>query len=74
MSICRAGEWELAAEGDPETPIERYNRLRCEFSELLEQVAEQQNKATESEKVFLMCSRYCYMIDLRCINSTNALL
>ncbi|KAI5635801.1 dynamitin domain-containing protein [Phthorimaea operculella] len=46
----RSGEWELAAEGDPETPLERYNRLRCEFSELLEQVAEQQNKATESEK------------------------
>ncbi|XP_022837964.1 dynactin subunit 2 [Spodoptera litura] len=46
----RAGEWELAAEGEPETILERYNRLRCEFSELLEQVAEQQNKATESEK------------------------
>ncbi|XP_047029694.1 dynactin subunit 2 [Helicoverpa zea] len=46
----RAGEWELAAEGEPETPLERYNRLRCEFSELLEQVTEQQNKATESEK------------------------
>ncbi|XP_075977890.1 dynactin subunit 2 isoform X2 [Anticarsia gemmatalis] len=45
-----AGEWELAAEGEPETPLERYNRLRCEFSELLEQVTEQQNKATESEK------------------------
>lgn len=45
-----AGEWELAAEGEPETPLERYNRLRCEFSELLEQVAEQGNKATESEK------------------------
>ncbi|CAB3227267.1 unnamed protein product [Arctia plantaginis] len=46
----RAGEWELAAEGEPETALERYNRLRCEFSELLEQVTEQQNKATESEK------------------------
>ncbi|KAH9632930.1 hypothetical protein HF086_002752 [Spodoptera exigua] len=46
----RAGEWELAAEGEPETILERYNRLRCEFSELLEQVTEQQNKATESEK------------------------
>ncbi|KAJ0176432.1 hypothetical protein K1T71_007611 [Dendrolimus kikuchii] len=46
----RAGEWELAAKGDPETPLERYNRLRCEFSELLEQVTEQQNNATESEK------------------------
>ncbi|KAM3957573.1 dynactin subunit 2 [Aphomia sociella] len=46
----RAGEWELAAEGEPETVLERYNRLRCEFSELLEQVAEQQNTATESEK------------------------
>ncbi|XP_038220734.1 dynactin subunit 2 [Zerene cesonia] len=46
----RSGEWELAAEGDPETPLERYNRLRCEFSELLEQVTEQQNRATESEK------------------------
>lgn len=40
----------MAAEGEPETILERYNRLRCEFSELLEQVAEQQNKATESEK------------------------
>lgn len=49
--IYRAGEWELAAEGEPETTLERYNRLRCEFSELLEQVAEQENKATESEKV-----------------------
>ncbi|XP_052753314.1 dynactin subunit 2 [Galleria mellonella] len=46
----RAGEWELAAEGEPETVLEKYNRLRCEFSELLEEVAEQQNKATESEK------------------------
>ncbi|XP_048478393.1 dynactin subunit 2 [Plutella xylostella] len=46
----RSGEWELAAEGEPETPAERYNRLRCEFSELLEQVTEQQNKASESEK------------------------
>ncbi|XP_053609676.1 dynactin subunit 2 [Plodia interpunctella] len=46
----RSGEWELAAEGEPETTLERYNRLRCEFSELLEQVAEQQNKATEDEK------------------------
>ncbi|XP_049873765.1 dynactin subunit 2 isoform X2 [Pectinophora gossypiella] len=45
-----AGEWELAAEGEPESVLERYNRLRCEFSELLEQVTEQQNKATESEK------------------------
>ncbi|KAL4715999.1 hypothetical protein ACJJTC_013299 [Scirpophaga incertulas] len=46
----RAGEWGLAAEGEPETLLERYNRLRCEFSELLEQMTEQQNKATESEK------------------------
>ncbi|XP_045536363.1 dynactin subunit 2 [Papilio machaon] len=46
----RAGEWELAAEGEPETALERYNRLRCEFSELLEQVTEQRDKATESEK------------------------
>ncbi|XP_041979588.1 dynactin subunit 2 [Aricia agestis] len=46
----RSGEWELAAEGEPESTLERYNRLRCEFSELLEQVTEQQNKATESEK------------------------
>ncbi|XP_072949552.1 dynactin subunit 2 isoform X2 [Epargyreus clarus] len=45
-----AGEWGLAAEGEPETTLERYNRLRCEFSELLEQVTEQENKATESER------------------------
>lgn len=51
MIKSRAGEWELAAEGEPETALQRYNRLRCEFSELLEQVTEQQNKATESEKV-----------------------
>ncbi|XP_073956436.1 dynactin subunit 2-like [Choristoneura fumiferana] len=48
--LLRAGEYELAAEGEPETVLEKFNRLRCEFSELLEQVAEQQNKATESEK------------------------
>ncbi|XP_060803481.1 dynactin subunit 2 [Amyelois transitella] len=46
----RSGEWELAAEGEPETLMEKYNRLRCEFSELLEQVTDQQNKASESEK------------------------
>lgn len=46
----RVGEWELAAEGDPETPLQRYNRLRCEFSELLEDVTDQQNKAGDSEK------------------------
>lgn len=59
--IIRAGEWELAAEGDPETPLERYNRLRCEFSELLEQVTEQRDKATESEKVlhiFLLSKKW----------------
>ncbi|CAK1551296.1 unnamed protein product [Leptosia nina] len=46
----RSGEWELAPEGEPETALERYNRLRCEFSDLLEQVTEQQNKASESVK------------------------
>lgn len=63
----RSGEWELAAEGDPETPLERYNRLRCEFSELLEQVAEQQNKAAESEKE--ECSKLAAQI-----NTTKKLL
>ncbi|XP_045483903.1 dynactin subunit 2 [Pieris rapae] len=46
----RSGDWELAAMGEPETALERYNRLRCEFSDLLEKVTEQQNKACESEK------------------------
>lgn len=46
----RVGEYELAAEGEPETVLECFNRLRCEFSDLLEQVVEQQNKSTESEK------------------------
>ncbi|OWR46765.1 dynactin subunit 2 [Danaus plexippus] len=46
----RAGEWELAAEGDTETTLERYNRLRCEFSELLEEVTQKENKAIEIEK------------------------
>ncbi|XP_050685045.1 dynactin subunit 2 [Leptidea sinapis] len=46
----RSGEWELAPKGESETPLERYNRLRCEFSELLEQVTMQQDQATESEK------------------------
>ncbi|KAL3268898.1 hypothetical protein HHI36_007985 [Cryptolaemus montrouzieri] len=40
-----SGSWELAGLGQKETPLQRFNRLQCEFNELLEDVTKiQANK------------------------------
>ncbi|XP_014293885.1 dynactin subunit 2 isoform X2 [Halyomorpha halys] len=36
---ARSGEWELVASGDKETPIQRYQRLKCEMKELIEEIS-----------------------------------
>lgn len=46
----RCGEWELAGQGENETVNEKYQRLKCEISELLEQVVAQQTETSENEK------------------------
>lgn len=35
---ARSGEWELIEKGQTETPLQKYQRLQCEMSELLEEV------------------------------------
>ncbi|CAG9766653.1 unnamed protein product [Ceutorhynchus assimilis] len=35
---ARSGDWELAGAREKETPIQKYQRLQCEMSELLEEV------------------------------------
>lgn len=35
---ARSGDWELAGQGQKETPIQKYQRLQCEMKELLEEV------------------------------------
>lgn len=35
-----SGDWELAGEGEKETPIQKYQRLQCEMNELLEEIAD----------------------------------
>lgn len=35
----RSGEWELVASGEKETPIQRYQRLKCEMKELVEEIS-----------------------------------
>ncbi|XP_054288595.1 dynactin subunit 2-like [Macrosteles quadrilineatus] len=36
---ARYGDWELAGDGEKETPIQKYQRLQCEVKELLDEVA-----------------------------------
>ncbi|KOC63803.1 putative dynactin subunit 2 [Habropoda laboriosa] len=43
------GDWELPAEGEKETPIQKYQRLQCEIKELYEEVNELKEKAKEEE-------------------------
>lgn len=35
---ARSGDWELAGQGESETPLQKYQRLQCEMNELLEEV------------------------------------
>lgn len=37
---ARSGEWVLAGEGEKETPIQKYQRLKCEMEELLQEISQ----------------------------------
>lgn len=37
-SDVRGGCWELAAQGEKETPIEKYHRIKCEIDELVNEI------------------------------------
>lgn len=50
---ARSGDWELVAEGEKETPIQKYQRLQCEMKELLEEVSEIKEKDKNEEKITL---------------------
>jgi len=47
---AKSGNWELAAEGEKETPIEKCRRLQCEMSELMQEISQLQNDATISKE------------------------
>lgn len=45
-----SGEWELAAEGERETPIQRCRRLQCEMNELMEEITVIQSDSAISKE------------------------
>lgn len=45
-----SGVWELAGEGEKETPLQKCRRLQCEMNELLEEIAVLQGDAAISEE------------------------
>lgn len=50
-SKSRSGDWELAGEGEKETPIQKCRRLQCEMDELMQDiVALQTDKAISKEE------------------------
>lgn len=44
---ARSGDWELASQGEKETPLQKYQRLQCEYKELLEEVNKLQSDKKE---------------------------
>lgn len=47
---ANSGEWELAADGEMETPVQKCRRLQCEMNELIEEVAALQGDAAISKE------------------------
>lgn len=45
-----SGEWELAADGERETPIQRCRRLQCEMNELMEEITVIQSDSAISKE------------------------
>lgn len=45
------GDWELAGEGEKETPLQKFQRLRCEVKELYEEVNELKEKSKNEAEV-----------------------
>lgn len=48
---ARSGEWELAAEGEKETPFQKFHRLQCETRELFEELTVLQQNEKDVNKV-----------------------
>lgn len=46
----RGGCWELAGQGERETPMERYRRIKCEIDELMNEIVDLNINATISKK------------------------
>lgn len=47
---ARSGCWELAADGEKESPIEKCRRLQCEISELMQDITDLNTNATISKE------------------------
>lgn len=45
------GDWELCAQGEQETPIQKYQRLKYEINELIGEINELKEKAKDEEEV-----------------------
>lgn len=46
----RGGCWELAAQGEKETPIEKYRRIKCEMDELMNEIADLSTMSASSKR------------------------
>lgn len=46
----RAGMWELAGEGEKETPIEKYRRIKCEMDQLMQEITDMNANAAISNE------------------------
>lgn len=46
----RGGYWELAAQGEKESPIEKYRRIKCEIDELMNEIVESNSNSNTSKK------------------------
>lgn len=47
---ARSGCWELVAQGEKESPIEKCRRLQCEMNELMQEISDMNTDATISKK------------------------
>lgn len=47
---ARSGEWDLAGEGEKETPIQKCLRLQCEMNELMEEISASQTDASRTKE------------------------
>ncbi|XP_055529659.1 dynactin subunit 2 [Wyeomyia smithii] len=47
---ARSGEWDLAGDGEQETPLQKCLRLQCEMNELMEEIAVSQADANKSKE------------------------
>jgi dynactin 2 len=51
----RSGDWELAGEGEKETPIQKCRRLQCEMNELMEEIGtlnDDKNRTKEEKESY----------------------